>query len=93
MPGAPARVIRFGPFALDVGKAVLRKHGVRLRIQDQPFRILTALLDNPGETVGREELVKHVWPSGTFVDFEHSLNAAVNRLRQILGDSVENPRY
>ncbi len=93
MPALPARVIRFGPFELDAGKAELRKHGVRLRIQDQPLRILTALLEDPGETVSREELVRRVWPTGAFVDFEHGLNAAVNRLRHILGDSAENPRY
>jgi TolB-like protein/Flp pilus assembly protein TadD len=87
------RVIRFGSFELDTGKAQLRKHGVRLRIQDQPFCILMALLERPGEIISREELVKRVWPSGTFVDFEHSLNAAVNRLRQVLCDSLENPRY
>ena len=89
----PAKWIRFGPFELDVERAELRKKGVRLRIHDQPFRILTALLENPGVTVSRQELIKRVWSSGTFVDFEHSLNAAVNRLRETLGDSVEHPRY
>jgi TolB-like protein/Tfp pilus assembly protein PilF len=93
MPGSPSRIIRFGPFELDVAKAELRKHGVRLHMQDQPFRILNALLENPGVTVSRSELVKRVWSCGTFVDFEHSLNAAVNRLRQILGDCPEKPRY
>ena len=73
--------------------AELRKHGVRLRIQDQPFRILLALLENPGEVVSREELVRRLWPDGTFVDFERSLNAAINRLRQVLSDSAERPRY
>src|SRR6516162_6537710 len=93
MSGWPARVIRFGPFELDVEKAELRKHGVRLRIHDQPFRILAALVENRGVTVTRQELIKRVWSSGTFVDFEHSLNAAVNRLRHVLSDSAENPRY
>ena len=86
MSGWPARVIRFGPFELNVEKAELRKHGVRLRIHDQPFRILAALVENPGVTVTRQELIKHVWSSGTFVDFEHSLNAAVNRLRHVLSE-------
>jgi DNA-binding winged helix-turn-helix (wHTH) protein len=90
---APPGVVRFGPFELDPLKVELRKHGVRLRIQDQPFLTLMTLLENPGETVSREQLVKRVWSSGTFVDFEHSLNAAVNRLRQVLGDSSETPRY
>lgn len=66
---------------------------MRLRIQDQPFRILLALLESPGEVVSREELVRRLWPEGTFVDFERSLNAAINRLRQVLSDSAETPRY
>lgn len=93
MPGSLRRVFRFGPFELDIERADLRKHGVRLRIQDQPLCILKALLENPGVTVSREELVNRVWPSGIFVNFEHSLNAAVNRLRQVLSDSAQHPRY
>jgi TolB-like protein/tetratricopeptide (TPR) repeat protein len=87
------KIFRFGPYEVDRDRADLRKHGVRLRIQDQPLHILIALLDNAGEIVTREELVQRVWPSGSFVDFEHGLNAAVNRLRQVLNDSVESPRY
>lgn len=80
-------------FELDPAAGELRKHGVRVRLQEQPFRVLTALLEKPGEIVSREELVRRIWPDGTFVEFERSLNAAVNRLRQTLGDSAEAPRY
>jgi TolB-like protein/Tfp pilus assembly protein PilF len=86
-------IIRFGPFEVNRDSPSVRKHGVRLRIQDQPLQVLIALLESAGEIVTREELIKRVWPSGTFVDFEHGLNAAVNRLRQVLGDSAEDPRY
>lgn len=93
MPGSPSEIIRFGPFELDLAKAELRKHGIRLRMQGQPFCILKALLENPGVTVSRDELVKRVWSAGTFVDFEHSLNTAITRLRQTLGDCPEKPRF
>ena len=86
-------IIRFGSYEVNRDRGDLRKHGVRLRIQEQPLHILIALLDNAGEIVSREELVERVWPAGSFVDFEHGLNAAVNRLRQILNDSAESPRY
>jgi Tol biopolymer transport system component/DNA-binding winged helix-turn-helix (wHTH) protein len=88
-----SRIIRFGVFELDTANGELRKHGIRIRLQEQPFQILTALVTCPGEIVTREELVRRLWPEDTFVDFEHSLNAAVNRLRQVLGDSAETPRY
>ncbi len=71
----------------------LRKHGIRIRLQDQPCRILLALLENPGEVVTREELRRRIWGEDTFVDFDHSLSAAVNRLREALSDTAENPRY
>jgi TolB-like protein/DNA-binding winged helix-turn-helix (wHTH) protein/Flp pilus assembly protein TadD len=83
----------FGPFQLDLRVAELRLNGSRTRLPDQPFQVLTALLEKPGEVVTREELRQRLWGSDTFVDFEHSLNAAVKRLREILGDSAENPRY
>src|SRR6266851_9167004 len=71
----------------------LRKQGIRIRLEGQPLAILKMLLDRPGELVTREELQKELWPADTFVDFEHSLNAAVKRLRAALNDSAEHPRY
>ena len=73
--------------------AELRKRGAKLRIQDQPFRILVLLLQNAGQVVTREQLRAALWSDDTFVDFEHSLNAAVAKLRQTLGDTAENPRF
>jgi serine/threonine-protein kinase len=84
---------RFGTFDVDFAIAELRKSGVRVRIQEQPLRILQRLLDRPGELVTREELHDLLWPSGTFVDFERSLNAAVGKLRQTLRDSADHPIY
>jgi TolB-like protein/tetratricopeptide (TPR) repeat protein len=84
---------RFGRFEVDVRAAELRKDGVRLRLQGQPFDVLVMLLRRPGDIVTREQLRQQLWPDGTFVDFEHGLNAAVKRLRAALGDSAENPRY
>lgn len=89
----PQRIIRFGAFEVDLTASELRKHGSRLRLQEQPFKILEALLKQPGEVVAREDLVRLLWPDGTFVDFERGLNAAVTRLRQTLSDSAENPCY
>ena len=86
-------VRRFGTFEVDLRARELRKGGVRLRLQEQPFEILAMMLDRPGELVTREELRQRLWPAGTFVDFEHSLNAAVKRLRAALGDDAENPRF
>jgi len=92
-PGLSPRIVRFGPFEVDLKAAVLRKQGLRLRLQEQPFQVLAALLDNPGEVVAREDLVRRLWPDGTVVDFDRGLNAAVTRLRQVLSDSAETPRY
>ncbi|HWW83947.1 MAG TPA: winged helix-turn-helix domain-containing protein [Vicinamibacterales bacterium] len=86
-------VVRFEPFELDARKGELRKHGVKLKLQDQPLQVLVALLDRAGEVVTREELRAQLWPADTFVDFDHSLNAAVNRLRDCLGDGAERPRF
>ncbi len=86
-------VKRFATFEVDVRARELRKGGIRIRLQDQPFEILMAMLDRPGEVVTREELRERLWPAGTFVDFEHSLNAAIKRLRAALGDDAENPRF
>src|SRR4051812_2196912 len=86
-------VRRFGTFEVDLRARELRKGGIRIRLQDQPFQILAMMLERPGELVTREELRQQLWPSGTFVDFEHSLNAAVKRLRAALGDDADNPRF
>ena len=87
------RSIRFGVFEVDLRSGELRKQGIRVRLQDQPFQILVLMLDKPGEVVTRDEIRHRLWPDGTFVDFEHSLNAAIKRLRAALGDSAENPRF
>lgn len=86
-------VLRFGVFEADLATGELRKGGRRLRIQEQPFQVLTILAQRPGELVTREELVQALWPQGTFVDYDHSLNTAVNKLREALGDSASAPRY
>ena len=87
------RVARFGVFELDLTAGELRKNGVKLRLQGQPFQVLALLLERAGEVVTREELQKTLWPSDTFVDFDHSLNTAINKVREALGDSATSPRY
>jgi DNA-binding winged helix-turn-helix (wHTH) protein len=89
----PESVVRFGAFEMDFGAEELRKNGRGLKLRGQPFQILSMLLERPGALVTREELRQRLWPQGTFVDFDHSLNAAVNRIREVLGDSAENPRF
>src|SRR3954464_9141014 len=84
---------RFGRFELDSRTRELRKDGVRLRLQDQPFAVLAVMLEHPGELLTRDELRDRLWPNGTFLDFEHGLNAAVKRLRSVLGDNAERPRF
>jgi DNA-binding winged helix-turn-helix (wHTH) protein/WD40 repeat protein len=91
-PGA-RRILRFGIFELDVRTGELRKHGIKVRLQGKPLRVLQALVERPGEIVTREELQHRLWPSNVFVDFDNGLNTAANRLRIALGDSAENPRY
>ena len=86
-------LIRFGVFELDLASGELRKNGTRIRLQEQPFRILALLLERPGEMVTREEVRVQLWPADTFVDFDHGLNTAVNKLREALGDSASNPRF
>ncbi len=95
MNGLPhtTETLRFGPFELDVRSRELRKGKTRVRLQEQPFEILRMMLERPGDVVTREELCSRLWPNGTFVDFEHSLNAAVKRLRAALGDEADNPRF
>ena len=88
-----ASTIRFGVFELDLQSGGLRKGRTRIRLQDQPLRVLIALLKKPGEVVSREELRQELWPSDTFVDFEHGLRVAVNKLRQALSDDPDEPRY
>ena len=87
------RTIRFSSFELDVRTGELRKNGIKIRLHEQPLRILLILLNNPGEVVLREEIRKALWPSGTIVDFDHGINAAIQRLRDALRDSADNPRY
>src|ERR1700730_4463787 len=86
-------VFRFGVFEVDLQASELRKSGVKLKLQDQPLQVLIALLEKPGVVVGREELRKKLWDDDTFVDFEHSLGTAINKIREALGDSAENPRF
>lgn len=88
-----ARVLRFEDFELDVRAGELRKHGVRLRLQGQPLQVLAALLNGSGDVLTREELQRQIWAADTFVDFGHSLHNAIARLREVLGDSAETPRY
>src|ERR1700758_359462 len=83
----------FGVFELDPYAGELRKHGVRVRLQEQPLQVLATLLEHPGEGVGREELQKKLWPADTFVDFDHGLNKVINKIREALGDSAESPRF
>src|SRR5436309_10811899 len=87
------RIVRFGVFEVDLAAGELRKSGARVRLQEQPFQVLAYLSQHPGEIVTREELRQKLWPADTFVDFDHSLNTAVNKLREALGDSASNPRY
>lgn len=84
---------RFGVFELDLRAGELRKHGLRIRLQEQPFQVLAMLLEHPGEVVTREELQRKLWPADTFVDFDHGLNKAINKIREALGDSAESPRF
>jgi Tol biopolymer transport system component/DNA-binding winged helix-turn-helix (wHTH) protein len=86
-------VLFFGPFEADLETQELRRQGVRLRVPRQSFQVLVLLLESPGQLITREELQRELWPSETFVDFEKGINAAVNRLREAIGDSAENPRY
>ncbi|HKH97468.1 MAG TPA: winged helix-turn-helix domain-containing protein [Candidatus Sulfotelmatobacter sp.] len=93
MPQNHSRVARFGVFELDLSAGELRRNGVKLRLQGQPFQVLALLLERAGEVVTREELRQELWPSDTFVDFDHGLNTAINKVREALGDSAASPRY
>ena len=88
-----AKIVRFGIFEADLGTGELRKKGVRVQLQGQPFQVFVVLLENSGELVTREELRRRVWPEDTFVDFDHALNTAINKIRIALGDEADNPRF
>ncbi|HWC18963.1 MAG TPA: tetratricopeptide repeat protein [Terriglobales bacterium] len=90
---AAARVLRFGAFEADLQARELRKQGMHIKLQDQPFQVLVVLLEHAGEVVTREQLRQRLWPNDTFVDVDNSVNAAINRLLEALGDSAESPRY
>src|ERR1700757_2069561 len=92
-PSGTARKLRFGLFEADLASGELRKSGIRIRVQAQPFRVLTFLLERPGEVVPREEIQHRLWGNNTIVDFDHSLGTAINKLREALGDSADNPRF
>lgn len=94
MPDLPQSArYRFGVFEADAATGELRKQGIRIKVNVQPFQVLLLLLSRPGEILTREELARVLWPEGTFVDFEHGVNSAVNRVRDALGDSARNPRF
>jgi cholera toxin transcriptional activator len=87
------RVFRFGLYEADTSSGELRRNGIKQKIQGQPFEVLIALLEHPNEVVTREELRLRLWPQDTFVDFDHSLNTAINKVRDVLGDTATNPRF
>src|SRR5262249_3943373 len=91
--GAANDVVHFGVFEANRKTGELRKSGVRIRLQEQPFQILLMLLEHPGEVVTRDEIQKRLWPDGTFVEFEHSIATAIKKLRRTLGDDADTPRY
>lgn len=91
-PG-PARRYRFGSFEADAATGELRRQGIRIRLNTQPFQVLLLLLDRPGALLTREEISRELWPDGTFVDYEHGVNSAVNRIREALGDKANAPRF
>lgn len=88
-----ARLYRFGVFEADRTTGELRRQGIRVKINAQPFQVLLMLLDRPGEVLSREEISHALWSDGTFVDYEHGVNSAVNRIREALGDAASSPRY
>ena len=88
-----AGTLRFGPFEIESRSRELRKSGVRIRLPNQSIEVLLALLERPGELVSREELISRLWPNGTVVDYEHSIHAAVRRVREALGDTVTKAQF
>jgi DNA-binding winged helix-turn-helix (wHTH) protein len=93
MTAPDSRRLQFGLFEIDCATGELRKGGIKIKLQDQPFQVVSALLDRPGQIVTREELRQKIWPADTFIDFDQSLNKAINKIREALGDSAENPRF
>jgi len=91
--GRLQRVFSFGVFEVDTAGGELRKHGVRIKLHSQPFQVLVMLLERPSELITREEMRQRLWGDGTFVDFDHGLNSAVNKIREALSDSAASPRY
>jgi DNA-binding winged helix-turn-helix (wHTH) protein len=89
----PLRRYRFGVFEADATTGELRRQGLRVKVNVQPFQVLLMLLERPGELLTREDISRELWPDGTFVDYEHGVNSAVNRIREALGDSARNPRF
>jgi cholera toxin transcriptional activator len=89
----PARRYRFGVFEADAAAGELRRQGVRVKLNAQPFQVLLLLVDRPGELLTREEIARELWPDGTFVDYEHGVNSAVNRIREALGDTATSARF
>ncbi|HEY3930406.1 MAG TPA: winged helix-turn-helix domain-containing protein [Candidatus Koribacter sp.] len=92
-PAQPPSRAKFGLYEADFAAGELRKNGNKLRLQEQPFQVLARLLDRAGQVVTREELREQLWAADTFVDFDHSLNTAINKLRDVLGDTAANPRF
>lgn len=92
-PAPSPQILRFGDYSLDLRAGEVRKDGHKIKLQDQPCQILAILLQHPGEVVTREEFRRQLWPENTFVDFDHSLNTAVKKLRQALNDEADKPRF
>src|ERR1700678_883323 len=90
---APGRVFCFGVYEAEEAKVEFRTHGVRIKLHSQPFQLLVMLLERPSDVVTREEMRQRLWGHDTFVDFDHGLNSAVNKIREALGDSASQPRY
>src|SRR5271170_6079706 len=93
MPARSTNLVRFDVFEVDLRAQELYKAGRKVKLQGQPFHVLAMLLEQPGEVVTREEMQKRLWPADTFVDFDHSLNTAIKKLRQALGDDKKKPRF
>ena len=93
MDAVAGNAVCFGPFKLDLKAGELHQDGRKIRLQEQPFQVLKMLLERPGEVVTREEIKKKLWPNDTIVEFDHSINAAIKKLRLALGDSAEEPKY
>jgi DNA-binding winged helix-turn-helix (wHTH) protein len=89
----PARRYRFGVFEADAATGELRRQGIRVKLNAQPFQVLLMLMDRPGQLLSREQISRELWPDGTFVDYEHGVNSAVNRIREALGDTAGSPRF